>query len=129
MTTGGPGSAKKVNIMKPNQEPEGEEGLDRVLRQWTLEAPLPARFQEQVWRRIAREETQPRLTFRAGLLRRVEAVLLRPKIALSYVATVLVLGVAAGGVAAQIKTSHLDASLRARYVQSVNPYPVEASQP
>jgi hypothetical protein len=115
--------------MKPNREPQSEESLGRALRRWTLEAPLPARFQEQVWQRIARAETQPQLTFRAGLLRSLEAVLLRPKIALSYVAAVLALGVAAGAVAAQIKTGHLDASLRARYVQSVNPYPVDASQP
>ncbi len=115
--------------MKPNQQHEKDESLNRVLRQWTVEASLPPRFQQQVWQRISREESQPKATFRAGLVRLVEVVLPRPKVAFSYVASLLILGVAAGAVAAQIKTSHLEADLSARYVQSVTPFQAGTSQP
>jgi hypothetical protein len=41
----------------------------------------------------------------------------------------LVLGVTAGSVTAQIKSSHLDATLRSRYVQAVDPYRADSPQP
>jgi hypothetical protein len=115
--------------MKPNQDPENEESLDRVLRRWNVGTPLPPRFQEQVWQRISRAEIQPRTTLWAGFLRLVEVGLPRPRIAFAYVAAWLVLGVVAGTATAQLRAGHLEATLSARYIQSVNPYHAEASQP
>jgi hypothetical protein len=63
------------------------------------------------------------------LARLVEVVLPRPKIAFSYVAALLVLGVTAGTVTAQVKSSRLDNALRARYVQAVDPYRADSLQP
>jgi hypothetical protein len=115
--------------MKTNQAPDNDERLRTVLNEWVVDAPLPPRFQDQVWQRIARAEVPSGSSFWAGLVRLVEVVLPRPGIAFSYVAALLVLGVAAGSVTAQIRSSHLDATLSARYVQSVDPYRMDASQP
>ena len=82
--------------MKPNQEPENSRALDKTLEQWVVDAPLPPRFQEQVWQRIAQAEAKPVPSFQAVFLRLLEVVMPQPKIAFSYVTALLVLGVAAG---------------------------------
>jgi hypothetical protein len=115
--------------MTPNQNPDSDERLRKVLREWVVDAPLPPRFQEQVWKRIARAEAPSESFFWTGLARLVEVVLPRPKVAFSYVAALLVLGVTAGSVTAQIKSSQLDATLKARYVQAVDPFRVASPQP
>ena len=112
-----------------DQRPENQELLDAVLRQWTVEAGPPPRFQEQVWQRLARAESRRAPAFRAGLLRLVEVVLPRPRVAFGYVAALLVLGIAAGAFAAQIKSNRLQATLGLRYVQSLDPYRAGNSQP
>ncbi|HEV2393181.1 MAG TPA: hypothetical protein VG146_12560 [Verrucomicrobiae bacterium] len=108
--------------MKPNHEPDKDRALDKVLKQWVVDAPLPPRFEEQVWQRIARTEARPAPTFLASLSRLIEAALPQPRFACSYVAVLLVLGVMAGSWAAQRETSRLDAALGSRYVQSIDPY-------
>ena len=115
--------------MKPNQTPEDDQSLRQVLRQWTVDTPLPPRFQQQVWRRIARAETQTAPTPWAWLSRWVEVLLPRPKFAFSYVAALLVFGVAAGSLAAQATTRRLNADLGLRYVQSLDPFQADVSQP
>ncbi len=107
--------------MKPNSAPENDEPLRRLLREWIVDTPLPPRFQEQVWRRIASVEAEsaPRLGVR--FRRWVELVLPRPKTALLYMALLLVLGIAAGSVTAEIRSNHLQATLSARYVRSLDP--------
>ena len=115
--------------MKPNQTLEDDQRLRQVLRQWTVNPPLPPRFKEQVWQRIARSETQPAPSLRGSLARLLEVVVPRPRFAFSYVAVLLVLGVAAGSLAAQAKTKRLDESLGLRYVQSLDPYRAGPSNP
>lgn len=110
--------------MNANRNPKSEDALDRVLRQWTVTTPLPPRFQEQVWQRIAKTETrtEPAPAPWAALWRLIEVVLPRPKFAYAYLAVLLVTGVAAGSVAAQIKSNRLDSELGMRYVQSIDPF-------
>ena len=110
--------------MKANQESEKERALDKAMKQWVVEAPLPPRFQEQVWQRIARAEAQPEGGITLwGLMRRlIETSLPRPKFAYSYVAILVLLGVVGGALAAQHETSRLNTRLGSRYVQSVDPY-------
>jgi len=108
--------------MKPNQEPEKDRALDKVLGQWTVEASLPPRFQELVWRRIAQAEARPAPGFWAALTRVMEVVLPQPKFAYSYVAALLILGVAAGSWAAQKQNNRVESSLGTRYLQSIDPY-------
>ncbi len=115
--------------MKPNQTPEEDEPLGRFLRQWAVDTPLPPRFQEQVWQRIARAEAQPAPTLWVSLARWLEVVLPRPRFAFSYAAILLVVGVAAGSLAAQARTSRLETDLSLRYVQSVDPYHADVSRP
>ena len=115
--------------MKPNSEPENDEPLRSVLREWRVDAPLPPQFQEQVWQRIERAETKPQSGPWAGLLRLLEVVLPRPKFAFAYLLVFLAFGVGAGAVAAQLKTNRLDSELGLRYVQSVDPYRADSSQP
>ena len=117
--------------MKPDQRSENnDEQLRSALREWVVDAPLPPRFQEQVWQRITRTEARSAPGFRvAGFFRWLEGALPRPKVAFSFVAALLVLGVAAGSVAAQVKSSHLNAALSERYVQSIDPYRSEIPQP
>ena len=45
--------------MKRNQDPEDDRSVDKVLGEWVVDAPLPPRFQEQVWQRIAKTEARP----------------------------------------------------------------------
>jgi hypothetical protein len=110
--------------MKPNQDPEKDRAMDKVLGEWVVDAPLPARFQEQVWQRIARAEVRPEeaISFWTLLRRLVEANLPRPKFAYSFVAILVLLGVVSGAWAAQRETSRLNATLGSRYMQSVDPY-------
>ncbi len=110
--------------MSANQRPENDEALNQVLRQWEVEAPLPRRFQEQVWQRIARAEAEPAVSPGpwAELWRLLGVVLLRPRFAFAYVAVLLAVGVAAGSWAAQVKASRIDSDLSLRYVQSIDPY-------
>ena len=111
------------------QTPDNDEHLRAGLREWVVDNPLPPRFQEQVWQRIAWAEARPESGFWRRLNRLVEVALPRPGIAFSYVATLLILGVAAGSVTAQLRSSHLNADLSARYVQSMDPYRADTSQP
>ena len=109
--------------MKPNHQLEDDQ-LREVLREWTVDTPLPPRFQEQVWRRIAKAEAKPQSAKRlwSWLLHLAEVNLPRPKFAYSYVAILLLLGVVGGAWAAQRETNRLDTALGSRYVQSIDPY-------
>ncbi len=115
--------------MKTSQEPGNDEQLRTVLRQWAVETPLPPRFQEGVWQRIQRAELRPEPGLWAGLLQLIEVRLPRPKVAFSYVAALVVLGVAAGSVTAQIRSSQTNTILSERYVQLVDPYHAGPAQP
>ncbi len=115
--------------MKSHQTPEDDEPLRRVLRQWTVDVPLPPRFQEQVWPRIDRVESQRETTLWLSFSRWLEVVLPRPRFALSYVAILLAVGVVAGAWAAQARTSQVETELSMRYVQSVDPYHADLARP
>ncbi len=112
--------------MNADRNPQKDETLGRLLRQWTVDAWLPPRFQEQVWQRIAKSETRAQAASSAGLWRLIEAILPRPRFAYAHLAVLLVTGGAAGSFAAQIKTSRLDSELSMRYVQSIDPYRADA---
>lgn len=113
--------------MKPNLEPDP--ALDKAMRQWVVDVPLPPRFQEQVWQRIADSEPQAAITFWELLRRLIETNLPRPKFAYSYVAILVLLGVVSGAWTAQRETTRLQAALGSRYVQSVDPYHHVVSDP
>jgi hypothetical protein len=110
--------------MKPDYQSGNDAQLDDVLRQWTVDKPLPPRFQEEVWSRIGRAEARPHpvSSFAAWLWHFAEINVPRPKFAYSYVAVLLLLGIVGGAWAAQRESSRLDSALGSRYLQSVDPY-------
>jgi hypothetical protein len=108
--------------MKAKQESEENAVLDRLVKEWVVQEPLPLRFQEQVWARIERAEVEPEPSFWSLVARTLAAALERPKVACSYVSLLLVIGIAFGVWEAQRQNSELEASLGSRYLQSVDPF-------
>jgi len=111
--------------MKMNFPDENREALSELLRKWTVEASLPPRFRDGVWRQIAREE-KPGLTLWDRLSRWLEGVLPRPKIALAYVTALLVAGMAMGLWMGRVENDRTSAVLGSGYVRSVDPYQAAA---
>ncbi|MEP6664175.1 MAG: hypothetical protein ABJC04_10985 [Verrucomicrobiota bacterium] len=104
-----------------NNQPNDDETLRASLLEWKENAPLPPRFQEQVWRRIERAETKetaPRWNF----LKSIEMLFARPAFAMSYVAILLAVGMGAGFWQVERKSAKTDSTLERLYVQSVDPY-------
>jgi phage-related minor tail protein len=110
--------------MKTNNPLNDDEALRSLLREWRVETPIPPRFQEQVWRRIEREDA-PAVTavspWRA-LQNWIANVLPRPALAAAYVAVLLAAGAGVGWTQAQHESSRVSNELSTRYVQSVDPY-------
>lgn len=106
--------------MKNLPSPDSEARLTAALREWVVDAPLPPRFEEQVWRRISRLETREEEAL--GVVRWLWRVFRRPQVAYAYVAVLAALGIAAGTWTAQLRSSQTDAALGSRYMQSLDPY-------
>jgi hypothetical protein len=96
--------------------------LDETLQQWVVNAPLPPRFQDQVWKRISRVEADERRFSWKGLLRMAAKAFEKPKVAYSYAAVLLAVGIIGGTWTAQVKSSRLDERLGRLYVQTIDPY-------
>ncbi len=107
--------------MKTKLNPGDEDLLSATLREWVVDAPLPPRFQEQVWNRIARAEASPEGSFFGGLAKLVKS-LERPPMAYSYAAVLLAFGIAAGSLTAQMKSNRLESDLGHKYLLSIDPY-------
>ena len=108
--------------MRDNQAFEKDEALNKLLHAWKLGAQLSPRFQEAVWQRIARRQTEAMLnpwTFLSDWLARVFA---RPQMALSYVATLLLLGLIGGYWHVRLHKDRVAEEMSVRYVQAVDPY-------
>jgi hypothetical protein len=100
--------------------PLEDKSLHKLLGQWKMNAPLPPRFQEGVWRRI--EQPPPTAGLRELWWSWLERVFARKPVALVYVSALLLLGLAAGYVNGQAHEQRLNAQLAAKYVQSLDPY-------
>ncbi len=106
-----------MNGQDPNNEP-----LSRVLREWRVKASRTPRFQEEVWRRIARSEAGGERVWWKVCWRWIESGVRRPALAVSYVAILMLVGLSAGLVQARKDAARMDEALGARYLQSVDPY-------
>ena len=109
--------------MKPkNPSEENDPQLSGVLGQWKIDATLPPRFQENVWRRIAQKESKasPGRSFISWL----EAGFKRPALETSYVTVLLFIGLTSGYLRGHDKTIREQSQERTLYVQSVDPYQV-----
>jgi hypothetical protein len=103
---------------KPSEE--NDPPLSNLLGQWKVDATLPPRFQENVWRRIAQKEAKasPRPSFLSWL----EAAFKHPALVASYVTVLLFIGLTTGYVRGHDKTMREQSQERTLYVQSVDPY-------
>ena len=118
-----PRPAVRHDNMKPKQPGEDDPNLRQILSQWRIEAPLPPRFPETVWKRIEAEAYTPaRVSVWQALVGLTEGLFARPAFAAACVAVFLAVGLGAGWVQAREQTTRVDESLSTRYVQSVDPY-------
>jgi hypothetical protein len=101
----------------PNPDP-----LDEKLKSWNVTAPLPARFQENVWKRMVALDKSPGLSFWRALEEWLARAFLRPAFASAYLALLLVVGLGTGFWQARAKTAEWDKALAEKYVQAVDPY-------
>jgi hypothetical protein len=106
--------------MKAPHLDDNDEGLSRVLQEWTVKGALPPRFQDSVWHRIKRRETEGFSW--TGFLAQLTTAITRPALASSYLAVLVVAGLLAGYLEAKSAQAHAEAQLSARYVQLVDPY-------
>jgi hypothetical protein len=104
------------------RDPDPDERLNEMLGSWKVDANLPPRFQEQVWRRIARSDSAGDAPFWVKAFRAMTEPFTRPKVAYAYIAVLLTFGIAAGSWTAQVKSSKMEAALGSRYVHTIDPY-------
>ena len=100
-----------------------DESLRKLLGEWKIADPLPPRFKEQVWRRVARtaETTTARELWEVWQ-RWLESLFARKAVALAYLTLLLAVGLTAGQVNGQAREQRGHAQLAARYIQSIDPY-------
>jgi hypothetical protein len=108
--------------MNPENPMQSDEALRQELQQWKVDAHLPPRFQERVWRQIERDEAQVQASAWLLLWNRLSAALTRPSLAVSYVTLLLVAGMMAGYWQARITRTQAGEDMGARYVQLVAPF-------
>ena len=108
--------------MEPVLPSENPEPVRKLLQEWKVTTPLPPRFQEQVWQRIERAETQAVFSVWAVIAHWVGTVLPRPALAASYIAVLLTIGVTVGWAQARQETARVKVELGQRYVRVLDPY-------
>ena|SRR2546425_5630019 len=96
--------------------------LNEKLKSWNVSGPLPPRFQENVWKRVAARDKSPAISFWRALEQRLTSAFLRPAFASAYLALLLAAGLGTGYWQGRAKTAQLDKALAAKYVQAVDPY-------
>lgn len=108
--------------MGPEETKTSDLSLRKVLREWETNDPLPPRFEERVWQRIAREEAEAPARLWKRWLNRLGRTFSRPGFAVGYVTALLLAGLAAGYWQAHVDRARTVEELGARYVQMVDPY-------
>lgn len=106
-----------------------DEALSHALGEWTVEEPLPPRFQEQVWHRISIAEsarTAPRWRDKLAFL---AAAICQPRFALGYLTVLVGIGVLFGSLTAQAQRQRVEKELGYRYVHTIDPQLLASSHP
>jgi len=103
-------------MSSPEKDP-----LKELLGQWKVAEPLPARFKEQVWRRIEKREI-PEAGAWELWKQWLETMFARKAVALAYVTVLLAAGLTAGYTTGAAHQQKEKAALAARYIQSIDPY-------
>ena len=108
--------------MKNIEPGEKNEALSKALQEWKVTTPLPPRFQEQVWQRIAHAEGHAQPPLWSQFLGWLETALPRRAVAASYVTILLLAGLTAGFWESRHAAAEMDDALGRRYVQMVDPF-------
>ena len=100
-------------------EPEPKKRLDALLNDWQPQLDLPARFESDVWRRIAfAQENRSDFWSFAWLFR----MTCQPKHAFAIVAAAVLLGTGLANWQAERNYHHELAESKSRYIHSINPF-------
>jgi hypothetical protein len=120
---GAGGSFPRLHRLKnmPQNTPTSDP-LDQKLKSWSVNAPLPPRFQENVWQRVTALDKSPAVSFWRLLEDRLARAFLRPAFASAYLAMFLAIGLGTGFWQARARTAQLDKALATKYVQAVDPF-------
>ena len=108
--------------MKSDSPNDHDGALRKVLKEWRVEAPLPPRFQEQVWQRIERVQSTSAPGVAGMFSRWVAMTTLRRGLAVAYLAGLLAIGITAGWVNARHESARVKNELGQRYVRLLDPY-------
>jgi hypothetical protein len=108
--------------MKRNLHTGGDDELRQVLRQWNVDATPSPRFQENVWKRIARSTPETRPNLVSVFAARIESLFRSPALATSYLGVLLFLGTGLGYMQANHTKEEARSQFQSMYVQSVDPY-------
>src|SRR5581483_650520 len=107
--------------MNPNHNAQDDKPLRKVLREWTVEAALPPRFQQQVWQRIECAQPITELSFLGAFAHWIGVVLPRPTHSFSYLAILLVFGMTLGWSQARYDSARVHDELGQRYLLVLDP--------
>ena len=105
--------------MNPETPPDDHLKLRAILREAHQPPELPPRFQEGVWRRLARIETKAEITTQPTWFGELVARLLRPAMASLGIASVMLLGAWLGVQNGKLEKGRAEQS---RYLTSVSPF-------
>ncbi len=111
--------------MKTNNPSDDDKALRSLLREWKVEASLPPRFQDGVWRRIEHEEVSPAHApspWVEAVRKWMADLLPRPALAIAYLTVLLAAGASVGWAQAQHETARVNSQLSEQYVQVVDPF-------
>lgn len=99
-----------------------EDDLRTKLRAWRVEPEIPARFQADVWTRIAARETARENSVWRGMSERLFGTIARPAYAATLVVAFLGISLGTARIHADNANSRRLAALETRYVLSIDPY-------
>jgi hypothetical protein len=99
--------------------PEHDQRLDSLLRDWQPQVDLPPRFESEVWRRIALAQEKPASWLNFDWLFWITN---QPRLAFAVVMTAVVLGTGLATWQAQRNYHQEVVASKVRYIQSVDPF-------
>ena len=108
--------------MNTREPANNDEALRKVLQEWRMEASLPPRFQEAVWRRIERAQAPAAPSAWRVITHWISSILPRPALAAAYLAILLTIGATAGWSQARQESARVRGELGERYIRGLDPY-------
>jgi len=99
--------------------PEHDQRLQALLREWQPQADLPPRFESEVWHRIALNEEKRSSWMNFDWLFQITC---QPKLAFAIVATAVLLGTVMADWQAQRSYHQEMAASKSRYIHLVDPF-------